>query len=361
MPIARIRGVRLAGIASAVPAKARPVSEFADRYGGDEVQRITRSTGVERCHISDGSLCTSDLCFAAARRLLGDLNWDPASVEAMVFVSQTFDFPSIPATSCVLQMRLGLPPTCAAFDVALGCSGHVYGLWITASLMAASGFSRVLLLAGDTISRFCSPLDRSTALLFGDAGSATALEKDPTVSDLVFSLGTDGTGWKNLIVPAGGFRRPRDRTSATRQKAEGDNVRSAEDLFMNGAEVFAFTLREVPPLIADLLATTGWNREEVDHFVFHQANRFMLQHLAKFMKLPPAKVPLSLQDYGNTSSASIPLTINAKVAAALRSRRLRLLLAGFGVGYSWAGCCLDCGPAVAPEVILVEESEAWQC
>jgi 3-oxoacyl-[acyl-carrier-protein] synthase-3 len=361
MPIAKISGVRIAGIASAVPAASLPLTDLASRYGAEEVERISRSTGVERRHISPGKLCTSDLCVAAAGRLLQDLPWDPNSVEAVVLVSQTFDFPSIPATSCTLQMRLGLPNTCAAFDVALGCSGHVYGLWIAASLIAASGLNRALVLAGDVASRVCSPQDRSTALLFGDAGSATALEKEKAGSEMVFSLGTDGAGWKNLIIPAGGCRHPRDGASAVRHQAEGNNVRSAEDLLMNGGEIFAFTLREVPPLVESLLAAAHWNRAEVDCFVFHQANKFMLEHLAKFMKLPLAKIPLSMQDYGNTSSASIPVTINSKLAGGLRSRRHKLILAGFGVGYSWAGCCLECGPAVVPEIILVEESESWQC
>lgn len=361
MAVAKLQGVRLAGVASAVPAMSRPVADLAEAFGAEEVQKISQSTGVAQRHVSAGKLCTSDLCFAAARRLLTDLKWEPSSVEALVFVSQTFDFPCVPATSCVLQMRLGLPNTCAAFDVALGCSGHVYGLWVAASLMAASGLSRALLLAGDVASRTCSPLDRATALLFGDAGSATALERDPTAGPFVFSLGTDGTGWKNLIIPAGGGRQPRNETTAIRKTAEANNLRSAEDVFMDGAEIFAFTLREVPTLVDSVLAASGWKREEVDYFVFHQANKFMLTYLAKFMRLPLPKVPLSLQEYGNTSSASIPLTINSKLAEVVRSRSVRLLLGGFGVGYSWAGCSLQCGPIAAPEVIMVEETEAWQC
>jgi len=361
MAVAKIHGVKVAGVASAVPATVRPLTEFAAQYGTDEVQRISQSTGVERQHISLGKLCTSDLCAAAARRLLTDLQWDPTSVEAVILVSQTFDFPSVPATACTLQMRLGLPSTCAAFDLALGCSGHVYGLWIAASLIAASGLNRVLLLAGDVASRTCSPLDRSTSLLFGDAGSATALEKENADSEMVFSLGTDGTGWNNLLIPAGGSRHPRDEGSAVRRHAEGKNIRSLEDVFMNGAEIFAFTLREVPPLVDSLLAASHWTREQVDYFVFHQANKFMLQHLAKFMKLPLDKVPISLQEYGNTSSASIPVTINSRLAEVVRSRSVRLALAGFGVGYSWAACGLNCGPIVAPDVVLVQEAEAWSC
>jgi 3-oxoacyl-[acyl-carrier-protein] synthase-3 len=258
-------------------------------------------------------------------------------------------------------MRLGLPNSCAAFDVTLGCSGYVYGLWIAASLLGASGLSRVILLAGDICSRQTSPQDRSTALLFGDAGSATAIEKDGQAAPLVFSLGTDGKGWKNLIVPAGiqGSRVPRDATTHLRKKAEANNWRSQEELFMDGAEIFAFTLREVPALVDAVLMESGLSREEVDYFVFHQANKFMLTHLAKSMKLPLPKVPFSLQEYGNTSSASIPITVNARLSEPISRSPLKLLLAGFGVGYSWAACTVTCGPIVAPPVILINESDAW--
>lgn len=359
MATAEIHGLRLVGLASAVPAALGSVTEAVAEFGAEEIRKISESTGVEQRHVSTGRLCASDLCCAAARRLLGELNWDPESVEAAIFVSQCFDF-VLPATSCTLHVRLGLSKDCAAFDVGMGCSGFVYGLWIAASLMAASGMSRVLLLVGDTIPRFCSPLDRSTTLLFGDAGSAAALEKNAAAQPFIFSLGTDGSGWRNLIIPAGASRRPSDEASAGKEKGDGENFRRAEDLFMDGAEMFAFALREVPSLINEVLAATQWNSQEVDYFVFHQANRLMLTHLAKFMKLPLSKVPLSLPEFGNTSSASIPVTINSKLADIIRSRSVRLVLAGFGVGYSWAGCSLQCGPMVAPEVVRVEETEAWQ-
>jgi len=156
-------------------------------------------------------------------------------------------------------------------------------------------------------------------------------------------------------------RHPRNETSAIRKGAEGKNARSDEDLFMDGAEIFAFTLREVSPLVSGVLSAAGWTREEVDYFVFHQANMFMLTHLAKSMKLPLAKVPLSLKEYGNTSSASIPLTINSELTEVIKIRPLKLLLAGFGVGYSWGACVVNCGPIVAHRVMQVDESEARKC
>ena len=363
MATTKIQGVSIAGIASSVPTTARAVTDAADAFGLDDIRKISQSTGVERRHMAEGKLCCSDLCYAAAKRLLNELKWDPSSVDGLILVTQSPDFPYIPATSCTLQMRLGLPKSCAAFDLTLGCSGYVYGLWTAASLIIGGGLSRVLLLAGDTSSSFSSPRDRSTALLFGDAGSATALVREDVAPSLSFSLGTDGNGWKNLIIPSGLLvgRWPRNAGTAIRHKAEANNCRSKEDLFMDGAEIFAFTIQEVPPLVTNVLAASGWNRDEVDHFVFHQANKFMLAHLAKSMKLPLPKVPFSLGEYGNTSSASIPITINSELGEAARTRPLKLLMAGFGVGYSWGACTATLGPIVAPPVILVDESEAWQC
>jgi 3-oxoacyl-[acyl-carrier-protein] synthase-3 len=363
MAIAKVPGVRIAGVASAVPATRVPVTAAAEIFGAEMIQKISQNTGIEFRHLTSPGLCSSDLCFAAAKRLLEDLRWEPASVEALIFVTQTPDFPHIPATACTLQMRLGLSRSCAAFDVALGCSGHVYGLWLAMSLIAGSGLSRVLVLAGDVASTLSSPLDRAVSLLFGDAGSATAIEKDVTASPCVFSMGTDGSGWKNLIIPSGMqyARYPRDATTCIRRKDEDNNQRSAEDLFMDGAEVFAFTIREVPPLVKQVLNAAGWELEEVDAFVFHQANKFMLTHLAKTMKVPLNKVPLSLKEYGNTSSASIPLTITTQLREEVSSQSLRLLLVGFGVGFSWGACAIQCGPLVAPPVVLVDKSEAWSC
>ncbi len=362
MAIAKIEGVRVSGIASAVPDTLRPVADFDETFGAEDVRRISQSTGVERRGVAAPELCCSDLCYAAAKRLLEDLNWDPATVDGLIFVSQSFDFSSIPATSCILQMRLGLPKSCAAIDIALGCSGYVYGLWVAAGMITGGGLRRVLLLAGD-VSRATSPSDRSTALLFGDAGSATAVEKDSAGSPFVFQLGTDGSGWMNLVVPVGGqsSRHPRDSTTCVRKQAEANNFRSPEELFMDGAEIFAFTLREVPSLVSGVLATAGWNKEEIDYFVFHQANKFMLTHLAKRMKLPLQKVPFSLKEYGNTSSASIPLTINSELGDIISTQPLKMLMAGFGVGYSWGACTTILGPMVAPPIILVNKSEAWLC
>lgn len=352
-----IQGVRIAGIASAVPDQLADLSGSIAAFGAEEVEKILSSTGTRRRRLAEQiqpRMCVSDLCTVAASRLLADLGWDRNSVDALVFVSQGPDY-RLPATACMLQARLGLPKTCAALDVILGCSGYVYGLWLAGSLIASRTIRRALVMVGD-MSLFSSPLDRSTALLFGDAAAVTALEFSSDAEPMWFTLGTDGRGYKDLIIPAGANRIPPDEHTRVRKEAENGNIRSMEDVFMDGSEIFTFTLREVPGMIKSVLQNASWTVEGVDAFVLHQANQFMLNHLAKRMKIPLDKVPLSLGEYGNTSSASIPITISHCLRSRISTEPMNLVMSGFGVGFSWGAVALRCGPIVAPPVIEVDRS-----
>lgn len=347
-----VKGTAIRGIASAVPASRQSTADLAKVFGADEAEKIALGSGVRTRRVGRPDLCCSDLCHAASESLFKELAWDRGSIEALVFVSQSCDYP-MPATACILQDRLGLPKTCAAFDVSLACSGYVYGLWIATGLIA-TGCKRVLLLAGEMGSRMVSPMDRSTAPLFGDAGTATALESDGGAT-MHFELGTDGAGYQHLIVPAGTAtaRLPHSAQTMERTERAGGNIRSDEDLYMNGAEMFTFTLREVPPLIDVMLEHSQWQRDEVDHFLFHQANEFMLVHLAKRMGIPKQKLPLILEHYGNTSSASIPLAVTHALRQSLEKRTLKLVMAGFGSGFSWGACAVEMGPIAAPPLVEV--------
>lgn len=349
------QGVRIAAVAAAVPDQLRTLDDDATVFGREEVEKVSSSTGVKQRHYSK-DLCTSDLCEAAAKRLFQENSALKDDVDALIFISQTSDY-LLPATSCTLQARLELPKGCASFDVNLGCSGYVYGLWLASSLIASSAARKVLLLVGDTSYRLCSPQDRSVALLFGDAGTATVLEKSSQAASSHFVLGTDGSGTQHLRIPAGGSRLPMTDECRQRIEHEGGNWRSEADLYMNGAEIFAFTLRTVPPLMKSLFALSGKAPEDMDAYVFHQANKFMLEHLSKRMKLPSDKVVLAMQDYGNTSSASIPLAMVTHLRERLRKETLDLALAGFGVGLSWAGAILPCGPMTIPDLVMVPTSQ----
>lgn len=347
-----ISGVELAGLASAVPENRVGLEDLAEQFGAEEAHRISESIGIRSRPIVPAGQCSSDLCFAAAEKLLDELSWERGSIEAIIFVSQTPDH-QLPATACILQHRLGLPSTCLAFDVNLGCSGYVYGLSIASQFISSGSIQRALVLVGDTLSHLVSEQDKSTSPLFGDAGTATALQQQADAPAMTFTLGTDGKGAEHLIIPAGMHRqRPSPETSKQTER-DGGNFRSDEQLFMDGAQVFSFTLAKIPKLVRSTLAAAQWNLDDVDAVVMHQANAFMLTHLAKRLKIPSEKFVLAMGNYGNTSCASIPLAINTALAEPISQKSMRLLLVGFGVGWSWGAMTLSCGPMVVPEVIQV--------
>jgi 3-oxoacyl-[acyl-carrier-protein] synthase III len=349
-----ISHVGLSGIACAVPKAISYIAEENAGLGGsDDIDKIAKYTGVKSRHLAAEDQCTSDLCCEAAIKLLETLNWQRDSVDVLVLVTQTSDY-ILPATSCTLQHRLGLSTSCAAFDVNLGCSGYVYGLWIMQNLLSSGQLRRGLLLAGDTISRICWPKDRATRPLFGDAGTATAVEWDDGAPTSYFSLGTDGGGKNHLIVRERGFRFWNGTARQVRTSGEDISPRRAEKLYMNGAEIFTFTLQQVPRMIAGLMESCGWSVDDVDAFVMHQANSFMLKHLGKKMKLPKEKVLIAMEAFGNTSSASIPLALNSAFQTSMVQHPLNLVLAGFGVGYSWAAAALKVGPLAMPEIISTD-------
>lgn len=328
----KAKALALRGLVCAIPKQEIRNEFFYPEFGEEVVSDIVKMVGVHaRRWVSDDQT-TADLCQAAAEALISDLGWNKESIDALLFVSQTPDY-KLPATACVLHGRLELPKQCAAFDINLGCSGYPYGLWLAAKLLDGERTKRILLLVGDTISKTANRHDRSTALLFGDAGSATALEFDGSVKDSYFILGTDGKGANNLMIPEGGFR-----------KFQDDDARLAGKdpscLFMDGGEIFNFTLKNVPQLVEDLMLFSETSREEVDAFLFHQANAFMLNHLVKKSKIPKDKAPINIDKFGNTSSASISLLIADQLTGKDASART-LAMFGFGVGYSWSAALLE--------------------
>lgn len=339
---AQATGARIAGVVSCVPPREVGNDYFTERFG-DKVEEVVKMTGVRSRRWIEPGVTTSDLCQRAGLHLLEGLGWEPASIDALIFVSQTPDY-RLPATACSLQHRMQLRAGIVAFDVSLGCSGYPYGLWLAAMMIQTGAVRRVLLAVGDTSSIMMDDDDRGTALLFGDAGAMTAIEADAdTGPPITFILGTDGAGAGNLIVPEGAFR-----LCTGGGKLEG---RKLDKLFMDGGEIFNFTLKAVPGLIRDTTEAAGHALEDYDAFLLHQANAFMIRHLAKKAKLPPEKVPINIDRYGNTSSATIPLLMTTDLAEALGTRELLLAMFGFGVGYSWASASLTAGPLKCVETI----------
>ncbi len=352
MAVSQISGVKISAIGCAVPKDRQTLVDDVTEFSRDEIEKISKNTGVKHRHVAPEDMCVSDLCHAASEKLFEQLDLDRSTIDAVVYITQGPDY-IVPATSCVLQHRLGLKTDCIAFDVNLGCSGYPYGIWMAANFINSGSADKVLLLVGDLSNRKVSKLDRSTALLFGDAATATLIEKADTTDKMTFAMGTDGAGYKNLIIPAGSFRNPSTEETRKPREMEGGNIRSDDDLYMNGAEIFTFTLKRVAPMIKELFEQSGSSVEDIDYFVMHQANTFILKHLTKKLKVPAEKVPNSMENFGNTSSASIPITMMSELSDQLMHNQLRLVLAGFGVGYSWAAVELIADRVVVPELILV--------
>nr|WP_263325087.1 ketoacyl-ACP synthase III [Neobacillus sp. Marseille-Q6967] len=327
------------GIASSIPSDFFDLSSLSLLYGTEDVKKIIASTGVEQIRVAKEGQCTSDLCVAAAEGLLSKLEVNPSTIDGIVFVSQSPDY-KMPATSVLLQHRLGLPTTAVAFDINYGCSGFVYGLYQASMLIEAGGCERVLVCVGDTSTKMVHPGDRSVRMVFGDGGSATLVEKGESLSR--FILRTDGSGAEHLIIPAGGSRKPISEETSLPIEIEDGNIRNEETLRMNGMEIMSFVLREIPSMIDELLHETGWKKEEVGTYAFHQANKFMLEYLRKKMKLPKNSVPIAVSKVGNTGPASIPLMLSIKQQELAENGQLqKVICCGFGVGLSWASCSLD--------------------
>jgi len=346
------RGVRIRGIAGAVPSTR--VDNLRDhRFCSEEDRRkIVELTKVKGYRKAPASVCASDLCQAAAGALLGGLGQTPDGIDAIVFVSMTPDY-RVPSTACLLQDRLGCPVTTAAYDVNMGCSGFVVGLYNACSLVTGAGLRRVLLLAGDTQTKLCHDEDKNVVFILADGGTATLLEADPTADDVVIELLTDGRRFDSLYVPAGGFRRPSDEATREVRKRPDGGMRSDEHLFMNGMEIFKFSATDVVKTLSGFMAAGDLSPEVVDGLFLHQANHFMNEKIARKLRFPAEKVPYTIEFYGNTGSASIPLTMAHHYASAGGAGRRRVIMCGFGVGLSWGVASATLDDVFAPPVVEV--------
>lgn len=330
----------MVGLSAAVPKERIVNRDYQkDFFSKQIIDEVVEKTGIEERRFAPKDMCASDYCFHAANHLMDGLNISRESIDILIFVSQTPDF-RMPATSIVLQHRLGLPKSCGAFDVNLGCSAFIYGLSIAFNYLQNPAINRVLLLDGETRSRVYSPKDKKTAFLFGDGGVAALLERGGD-SRAWFSLNSDGGREDYIKMDAGGYRMPSTIETITRRIIdEHGNERTSEHGYMKGSDVFNFLISEIPNDIKNILALSGLSKDAIDYFVFHQANSFMNGYLRKKLKLDPTKVPSCISKYGNTSSVSIPLTMASELADK-KINNANLLLSGFGVGMSWASCIIE--------------------
>jgi len=305
------------------------------------VEKIDSKTGIRDRHIVGTEECSSDLAFAASQKLFESGACRPEQIDFVLLCTQSPDY-FLPTTACLLQDRLGIPTSTGALDFNLGCSGFVYGLGLAEGLISSGQASNVLLLTAETYSKFLNPQDRSVRTIFGDAAAATLVGSVDAPTPLIgpFVYGTDGSGGPNLIVPTGGMRKARTAESGIASVDEGGNVRSEDNLYMNGAEIFNFTLTAVPQSVQALLDKSGSKLEDIDLFVFHQANKYMLDHLRKRMKIPEDKFQLAMSHCGNTVSSTIPIALKHASSDGKLKEGSLVMLVGFGVGYSWGATLL---------------------
>jgi len=335
----------IAGIRYHVPDAVLDNDQLAGEYQGWSAEKIYAKTGIRCRRVSAEGECASDLAFVAGQTLLAQEDVELSSVDFLLYCTQTPDY-ILPTTACVLQHRLGLPTSCGALDFNLGCSGYIYGLGLSKALIESGQARKVLLLTADTYSKLLNPADKSVRTLFGDGAAATlivAAEEETLVGPFVY--GTDGAGAQNLIVPTGGMRR-RVVTNAELLPDDSGNARTVNDLYMNGAEIFNFTLRMVPQMVSQLLSKAAITQDAVDLFVFHQANRFMLEHLRKKLQIPTEKFVFAMEDVGNTVSSSIPIALEQARQQGQLTAGALVMLVGFGVGYSWGATMIRWSGAV---------------
>lgn len=315
----KLEHLEIKGIVAALPDHKTETISGKDKFGKNTVEKLIETTGVRSTYRVLPKQTASDLCFAAAEKVIAGLGWEKDSIDILIFVSHAPDYDR-PATACVLQGRLGLGVDCLAFDIGLGCSGFVYGLTTIGTYMQQPGIKRGLLLTGDMSSRAVNP-ETTNNLLFGDCGCAIALERESSGQAIEFLLRTDGKRYEDLLAPGGGYRH---------------RERQDKFVYMEGNNVFSFSITDVVKTIKEFMSDGNITDEEIDLFVLHQANAMIMKAIAKKCRVAQEKMPLSIYEYGNTVSSSIPLAIvDAHEKRELTKEQIQVLASGFGLGLSW--------------------------
>jgi 3-oxoacyl-[acyl-carrier-protein] synthase-3 len=330
-----LRTAAIRAIEYFLPETTLSTAQLAAEFPDWSVQKIESKTGISNRHIAATTECSSDLAVAAAEKLFASGACSPADIDYILLCTQSPDY-FLPTTACLIQNRLGIPNTAGALDFNLGCSGFVTGLGLAKGLIETGQATNVLLLTAETYSKFIHPLDKSVRTIFGDAAAATLITAQQCGKIGPFIFGTDGSGGENLIVRTGAMRQARTAATAIETTDESGNVRSLDHLYMNGAEIFDFTLRRIPSCVDALLQRSSLGMDDIDLFVFHQANQYMLEHLRKKLKVPKEKFLIAMKDCGNTVSSTIPIALKQSLLAGKLTPGQRIMLVGFGVGYSWA-------------------------
>lgn len=351
MALVQLKNISIRSVSCAVP-KNKAFTRDYTYIPEQEREMFIKTVGIEERRVAPSHLTAADLCYHSALQIIDTLQWDKNSIDALIFVTQSPDY-FIPASSIILQHKLGLSKNTIAFDINLGCSGYVYGLYVLGSMLQGGQIKRAILLAGDKSTLSTCYKDKSTYPLFGDSGSATALEYSESATPIYFNLQSDGSGEDAIKIPHGGSRFHIQPDTFDEVEIEPGIIRSKRHLQLLGADIFNFALREVSPNADKLLDFSGISKDTIDYFIFHQANYLMNEAVRKKMKTEKNKVPYSIHKYGNTSSASIPLTMVTELKEELKTPKT-LLLSGFGVGFSWASCVFHSPQILINDLLEVE-------
>ena len=296
-----------------------------------DMELIAAKTGIHQRHVAAPDECSSDLGVRAAEKLFAEFDIDPASIDFLIFCTQTPDYP-LPTTACLIQDRLGLPTHCGAFDFNLGCSGYVYGLSLCDGLIRSGAANRILFITAETYTKLIDKNDRSLRTIFGDGAAATLIEPHDTPSLAGFKFGTDGKGANTLLATENGFRDAKDAIAPRHRR------RWKSDLYMDGPALINFTVAQIPELLKDIVGAADITMDDVDFFLLHQATYKMLSQLQQAMEVEEARVPILVENFGNTVSSTLPILINQMRERGDMTPDMTNLLVGFGVGWSWAGC-----------------------
>lgn len=328
--------VKIVGMSACVPKQIVENLTLPIFPNEEEARKVIASTGIERHRHVEPGVTASDLSVKAVEKLVADLGWEKSSVDCLFYVCTSRDYIA-PQTACFLQDRLGLSQNCFVMDLPLGCSGWVYGMSVITSMMQTGHFKRGLLIAAETNTRNRSLKDRTVLPLFGDAATVTALEYDaawPYPYNFVF--GVDGSGAKAIMTEYGGMRHPTTPECLVEREVEPGIIRKGTDMVVNGMDVFGFAIKRPPQSLKELVATYGIDIDKIDYLYLHQANKFIDEKIRKSLKVPAEKVPYCIQDFGNVTSASIPLTMVTQSAQALAGEPKHCIACGFGVGLAWS-------------------------
>jgi 3-oxoacyl-[acyl-carrier-protein] synthase-3 len=345
-----IRNVKIAGMSACAPKKVEENLTLPIFESEEEAQKVIASTGIERRHVVESGTTASDLACESVNKLLDELNWERESVDLLAYVCQSRDFIA-PQTACILQDRLGLSQGCCAIDLPFGCSGFVHGMCVAGSMMSQGGFKRGLLINAETNSINRSQKDRTVKPLFGDAATVTALEYQEGAATMNFVFGVDGSGYQSIWTKFGGMRYPTTVEALQEVEIEPGVIRRGVDMEVKGMDVFGFAIKRPPRSLKELIETFSIELESIDYLLLHQANKFIDEKIRKSLKIPEEKVPYCLHEYGNVTSASIPLTLVSQCKEQLSSKPNHCIACGFGVGLEWASMEFFTEPMIVTDIV----------